>query len=65
MTTLTLKDIPDRRAKDCDKRMTLVVPEAAKDYLKRVKTVVGKDPQELVRMLIADFMKRNPIDGAA
>ncbi len=65
MNTLTLKDIPDCRAKDCDTRITLVISSDTKAYLKEVKTIGKKDPQELVRMLLADFMRRNPIEKPA
>jgi hypothetical protein len=64
MTSLTLADVPNSRANGCDERITLVIPTEAKLYLKSVKAC-GKDPQELVRMLLADFIKRNPLKPAA
>lgn len=64
MTNLTINDIPDKRAKGCKEIVSLVISFEAKQYLKSLKDA-GKDPQEFVRMLIADFMKRNPLDPAA
>lgn len=60
----TINDVPDVKAKGCSARITFAISPESKDNLKRLKNI-GKDPAELVRMLINKFFEKNPVKDAA
>lgn len=61
---MKLEDVPTLRAEGCTKRITLAITPEAKENLLRLKKLKRRDPSELVRMLIDNFFRDNPIDEA-
>lgn len=61
----TIDDVDDVRAKGCSERIAFAITPGAKENLRKLRRVKGKDPAALVRKLIDKFFEKNPITDEA
>ncbi len=60
ITALAYEDIPDLKRGRNPERMMISLPRDDFQKLRMLKNECGKDPQELIRMLIRRFLEQLP-----
>lgn len=61
---MKLEDVPDLKGSRYPKRISVAVSEQVFQKLDQLKKNKRKDPSELVRMLIDEFLKENQVEEA-
>lgn len=61
MDNMNLNDVPDLKTKRYPKNISVAVSLEMFDYLERLKNKKNKQSNELLRMLLENFMKANPL----